>query len=395
MLKEQKVFRDPIHGYVHINNQLFWDLINCSEFQRLKRIHQLGATFQVYHTAEHTRFSHSLGVYEIIRRIVTEVDDVNKKLSEYEKITLMAAGLLHDIGHGPFSHLFESISEINHEKYTQKIILEDTNINKVLKNFDENLPQDIANLINHKHSNPLMIQLISSQLDADRMDYLLRDAYFTGTSYGDFDLERIIRTMRVANDKIVYKQSGIHTIEDYIMSRYHMYWQVYYHPISRTYEMMLRSWFKRLEELNFKKFTLLAPILEKKLSLQDYLRLDESVIFFYLNLSCYESDPILKDLGNKILNRNLFEYQDYQNQEQIDKIKKSLNDQNYDLKYYFNQDEASQKPYLPYEAANNSPIMILLENKEIKELSEVSEIVNAIALSGKNKKDQKIYYPRS
>lgn len=131
-MNERKVFRDSIHKNIVIEYQIIWDLINTSEFQRLRRIHQLGGTYMVFSTAEHSRFTHSMGVYEIVRRITNEVDDVRNCLSEREVLTVLCAGLLHDLGHGPFSHAFEDVFNTDHEKFTKRIILEDTNVNKVL-----------------------------------------------------------------------------------------------------------------------------------------------------------------------------------------------------------------------------------------------------------------------
>ena len=212
---ELKVMRDPVHGYIHVEYQVIWDCINAKEFQRLRRIHQLGGTYEVYHTAEHSRFAHSLGVYEVTRRMVEEVSGL-KELSEEDKVTVMCAALLHDLGHGPFSHAFESITPVAHEIYTQRVILEDTEIHQILLQVSDDFPEKVASIINYTHPNELLNQIISGQLDADRMDYLLRDAYFTGTSYGKFDLERILRTMRVRENRIVMKESGIHSVEDYI-----------------------------------------------------------------------------------------------------------------------------------------------------------------------------------
>ena len=131
-LNEVKVLRDPIHGYIHVDLKVIWDCINSREVQRLKRIRQLGGAFQIYHTAEHSRFTHSLGVYEIARRMVEEISDLRETLSEEEKITVMAAGLLHDLGHGPFSHAFESVTLAKHEEMTRRIILEDTEVHRAL-----------------------------------------------------------------------------------------------------------------------------------------------------------------------------------------------------------------------------------------------------------------------
>lgn len=161
MLKteETKVLRDPIHGYIHVDLKVVWDCINAKEMQRLRRIHQLGGDFQVYHTAEHSRFSHSLGVYEIVRRMVYEIDQLREVLSDYEKAVVMLAGLLHDIGHGPFSHAFEGISTYKHEEYTVKIIMENSEIHQILAACDARLPGDVASIIQYRHAKECMNQL--------------------------------------------------------------------------------------------------------------------------------------------------------------------------------------------------------------------------------------------
>ena len=216
-LNEVKVLRDPVHGYIHVELKVVWDVLNSAWFQRLRRIRQLGGAFVVYHCAEHTRFEHSLGVYEIVRRMVTEVPDLSRELNEKEKVTVMLAGMLHDIGHGPYSHAFEGITNTSHEVYTCRIIEENTEITKILENACPGLAKDVADVIRHESTNPILSQLISSQLDADRFDYLIRDAYFTGTKYGEFDMERILRTMRVENGRVVVKESGVYAVENYIM----------------------------------------------------------------------------------------------------------------------------------------------------------------------------------
>ena len=232
--EEEKVLRDPIHGYIHVDYQVIWDCINSRWFQRLRRIRQLGGACMVYHTADHTRFGHSLGVYEVVRRMVMEVPDIREALDERQKITVMLAGLLHDLGHGPFSHAFEAVTHSSHEDWTYRIIEEDAQLRGILEGCSKGLSHDVADVIRHRSKNALLPQLVSAQLDADRMDYLLRDAYFTGTAYGEFDLERVLRILRVSDGRIVIKESGIYAIENYIMARYHMYWQVYYHPTARS-----------------------------------------------------------------------------------------------------------------------------------------------------------------
>lgn len=330
MLKtnETKVLRDPIHGYIHVDLQVIWDCINAKEMQRLRRIHQLGGDFQVYHTAEHSRFSHSLGVYEIVRRMVHEIDQLNEVLSDYEKAVAMLAGLLHDIGHGPFSHAFEGISSYKHEEYTVKIILEDSEIHQILQACDARLPEDVASIIQYRHPKECMNQLVSGQLDADRMDYLLRDAYFTGTSYGKFDLERILRTIRVKNGKIVVKASGIHSVEDYIMARYHMYWQVYLHPVARSYEALITLLFRRMKEVYalhpeyLSDVKMFYPFLcNEDAGIEALYRLDEAAALYGFSelVSC--KDEILRDISYRLLNRRLFEYVTLKQPEDLERIR--------------------------------------------------------------------------
>lgn len=200
-LEEEKVFKDPVHRYVHVRDQVIWDLVGTREFQRLRRIRQLGTTFLVFHGAEHSRFSHSLGVYEIVRRIVDDIFVGRPDWDESERLLVLCAALLHDLGHGPFSHAFENVFELDHEDYTRQILLGDTEVNAILKKVADDFPEKVSQVIEKTYPNKQVISLISSQIDADRMDYLQRDAYFTGVSYGHFDMERILRVMRPRKTK--------------------------------------------------------------------------------------------------------------------------------------------------------------------------------------------------
>lgn len=397
---ETKVMRDPIHGYIHVDLQVIWDCINAREMQRLRRIHQLGGDFQVYHTAEHSRFSHSLGVYEIVRRMVYEIPQLNQELSDYEKATVMLAGLLHDIGHGPFSHAFEGISIYKHEEYTVKIIMEDTEIHQILVACHPDLARDVARIIQYTHPKECMNQLVSGQLDADRMDYLLRDAYFTGTSYGKFDLERILRTIRVINGKIVVKESGIHSVEDYIMARYHMYWQVYLHPVARSYEALLSLIFHRMKVLYKQQPDLVAevtmfhPFLSEEADIHDLHRLDEPAALYGFSLLLDNKDTVLSDLAYRLLNRKLFEYKTPHSEGDIDEIKNQVTALGYDPEYYVFSDVVSQKPYSPYTSSESGHnIWVLSEEGRVKELSDASDIVRALTRADL-KEESKIYYPK-
>lgn len=398
---EPKVLRDPIHGYIHVEDQVIWDCINAKEMQRLRRIHQLGGDFQIYHTAEHSRFSHSLGVYEIVRRMVHEILELSQQLSDYEKIAVMLAGLLHDIGHGPFSHAFEAVSQRKHEEFTQKIITEASEIHAILQAAHPHLSQDVADIISGRHQNDLLNQMISGQLDADRMDYLLRDAYFTGTSYGHFDLERIIRTMRIVDQKLTVKESGIHSVEDYIMARYHMYWQVYLHPVARSYEGLITMLFRRMRDLycvqreTLAAVTMFHPFLANgEASIDDLFCLDEAAAYYGFSLLRNHEDTILRDLTRRVLDRDLFEYRTLTSEKDIEIIRAGLRKLQLDERYYIFTDKAAEKLYSPYSRKDSGHnIWILCEDRQVRELSEVSDMVHAVCGSP-TKEERKVYFPK-
>ena len=400
-LDETKVLKDPVHSYIHIHYEVIWNCLDSKEFQRLRRIRQLGGDFQVYPTAEHSRFSHSLGVYEIVRRMVTEVKTLCAELTEYEKVCVMLAGLLHDVGHGPFSHAFEHVTNHSHEEYTAKIILGDTELNSILRAVSKKMPEDIVSIIQHTHENDILNQIVSGQLDADRMDYLLRDSYFTATSYGQFDLERILRTMRVrkiseGRKVIVVKHTGIHSVEDYIMARYQMYWQVYYHPVARSYEAVFIQLFNRLKDIfkdnkdYFEDMKVLIPFLEKaEVSEEEYFRLDENSLLYCCALIQDKDDVIAADLAKRLQNRKLFEYVDY-NEENLGQIQNMLRDNGYDEQYYLRIENIEASVYSPYKGRK---ILIEKLDGQIVALEKASTIVESIT-KGQTKKEGTIFFPR-
>lgn len=403
-LGEEKVFKDPVHRYVHVRDQVIWDLVGTREFQRLRRIKQLGTTYLVFHGAEHSRFNHSLGVYELVRRIVDDIFDGRPDWPKEERLLVLCAALLHDLGHGPFSHAFENVFNLDHEEFTRKILLGDTEVNKVLKQVAPDFPEKVAQVIGKTYPNKLVISLISSQIDADRMDYLLRDAYYTGVSYGQFDMERILRVMRPRKNQVVIKASGMHAVEDYIMSRYQMYLQVYFHPVSRSAEVILNNILKRAKHLHAEgyKFTHepshFNGFFENKITLENYLALDESILLTYFQFWMKEKDPILSDLSYRFVNRKLFKYIDLDpgvELEKYQKLQELFKEAGIAPEYYLVHDSTADLPYdfyRPGEEEVRVPIFLEMKNGELHELSRESIIVDSI--SGRIKRDHKVYFPR-
>jgi HD superfamily phosphohydrolases len=401
-LNEEKVFKDPVHRYIHVRDRLIWDLIGTPEFQRLRRIRQLGTTFLTFHGAEHSRFGHSLGVYEIARRVIG-IFRSRGDWDDNETMPALCAALLHDVGHGPFSHSFEKVFGTDHEQFTQEIILGDTEINRLLSSVSPDFPKKVADVIGKTYENRLVVSLISSQIDADRMDYLLRDAFFTGVSYGHFDMERIWRVMRPHGDQIVFKFSGMHAVEDYIMSRYQMYWQVYFHPVTRSAEVILTQILHRANRLYRSGFRFkhmpgsLTSLFEGQISLADYLRLDESVFIYYFQVWQDEDDEILCDLCSRFINRRLFKYvQLSKDQLNADvELTELFRKAGIDPDYYLEVDSSSDCPYdfyRPGEEEERLPIQLQMPDGSLHELSQESDVVRAI--TGKRRTDHKLYYPK-
>lgn len=399
-LAEEKVFKDPIHRYIHVKDQLIWDLVKTREFQRLRRIKQLGTLYLSFHTAEHSRFGHSLGVYEIVRRMIDETFEGRDAWNNEDRPLALCAALLHDLGHGPFSHSFEKIFNTDHEAFTQEIITGNTEVNEVLSRVSATFPQQVADVINKTHDNKLVISMISSQIDADRMDYLQRDAYFTGVSYGAFDMERILRLMRPSKDEVLIKESGMHAVENFIMSRYQMYWQIYFHPVSRGGEVLLNNCLKRAKQLynegyQFKKSPEdFIPFFEGTMTIQQYVDLDEAVVIYYLKKWVDEDDKILSDLSRRFINRDLFKYIPFDGSIiTISELQELFEAGGINPNYYFVSESFSDLPY-DYDrpGSNRKPIHLLRRDGSIREISNQSLVINSITVI--NREDYKLYYPK-
>lgn len=414
-LPMEKVFRDPIHDYVYVQDQVILDLINTKEFQRLRRIHQLGTTSFVFHGAEHTRFSHSLGCYEVARRIVESFarNYPSKTPSDGlwnndERLVTLCAALLHDIGHGAYSHTFEHIFNTDHEKFTTRIITDpQTEVNQVLRRISPDFPTKVASVISHDYPNPQVVQLISSQIDADRMDYLLRDSYYTGTNYGNFDLTRILRVMRPYEHGIAFQMSGIHAVEDFIVSRFQMYVQVYFHSVSRSMEVILGHLLKLANQLyqseranhrqrNFQPHYLM-PFFDENFKLDDYLKLDDGVLNTYFLQWVDDEDPILSDLAHRFLDRVPLKSARITDQTRslLPELKQLVAEAGFDSEYYTAENDSYDLPYDAYDPTSKKPrtqIELMQSDGSLVELSTVSDLVRAI--SGKVSRDERFFFPK-
>jgi HD superfamily phosphohydrolase len=316
-----KIFRDPLYNYVGIDlprDRWLLDLLDCPEVQRLRRIHQLGVSYLTYPGADHNRLAHSLGVLHLMQQALAHL----KSIRDDEQVNRarappLAAALVHDVGHGPFSHLFEPCLGINHEDWSLQVILsEGTQVNKVLRGVDRSLPQVVADLVNtqnHDHS-AWMKYLLSSQLDVDRLDYLRRDSLFTGAGYGHFDWFRILNSFELhdeeGNRELVWAEKSMLAIEEYIFARHYMYQNVYLHKTTRGFEKLIEAMWRRARALlqEGKDVGLVATIKDfwaaEKPGIEQYLALEEFTVLQQIQQWTASTDRPLSDLARRFLNRN-------------------------------------------------------------------------------------------
>ena len=344
--RKNKLFNDPIYGFISIETELILQLINHPYFQRLRRISQMGLSSLVYPGANHTRFEHALGSMHVMQKAIDVLILKGIKINPKEREAMQIAALLHDIGHGPFSHATEKtlLKGIHHETISLKII------RLLNKSFDGKL--DLAEQIFiGNHPRKFMHELISGQIDVDRLDYLKRDSFYTGVTEGNINTDRIIATMNVREENLVFETKGIYSLEKFLLARRLMYWQVYLHKTSLAAEMILLKIIQRFQSLikqrkgNLNKNNMLFPFLKMNPSetikdkvLIHYLSMDDSDIIQLLKSLENHNDSVLSLLSSQLLNRNLPKIKIRENaftKEELNKMKCKLKSDDYDISDYF------------------------------------------------------------
>ena len=399
----ERIYRDSVHNIVRVDTadrvgSLIARLIDTSEFQRLRRIRQLGLAHFAYQAAEHSRFTHSLGAYHLATRILDRLS-TKYSIADEDRTAVRVAALVHDVGHGPFSHVVESILGFHHEAFSVEAVLSsETEIGQTISKFSPTLAAQIADIIRGQFRPVALGQLVSSELDVDRMDYLLRDSLMTGVKYGVFDLEWVIKSLEIdeANDRLYVSAPGIYAVEDYLQARYYMYRQVYFHRTLRSAEAVLHSLLRRAlemfakgEQLWFATGTPIEKVLRgEKLSLSEHLSLDDSDVFFHIKQWCSADDKILADLSDRFLNRRLFkafdlDMPDNERDDFIRYVRACVAGHGFDPDHYVIEDNAGEVPYFFYAPRNSKPKdLIYVEDgfsrSSIREISEVSAAVRGL-----------------
>lgn len=369
----EKLLRDPVHDLIVFDlddpgERLLLDLIDCPEFQRLRRIRQIGFAFTAFHGAEHSRFTHSIGVVHLARRMLDRLSR-EQDVAPLARAAVLCAALLHDLGHGPFSHVVEKFFGERHEAWTRRIVLDQgTQIHRALAAFHHRLPDEVVRVLDGAMAPAWLNFLVSSQLDADRFDYLLRDSLMTGVKYGVFDLERLLLMLRISEsgDRVYVAAKGLLPVEKYLQSRYQMYRQVYFHKTVTAAEAMMMAALDRAGALLEKTAACpgvvpdspLDAILRKQrhLSVAEYLAFDDTAMYAALNAWAACNDSVLRDLAGGLLERRLFKSIEIANYEEHDMVvrqrieaaEEAVRAAGLDPRYYLLYGKSADVAYRPY-----------------------------------------------
>ncbi len=399
---KRKIINDPVFGFINIPNDFLYDIIQHPYFQRLNRIKQLGLSSFVYPGAQHTRLQHSLGAMHLMGEAITQLRQEGHDITHVEAEAVCAGILLHDIGHGPFSHTLEHslVNGVSHEDISLWMM------QKINKELDGRLKTTLDIFTNNYHKK-FLHQLVSSQLDMDRLDYLSRDSFYSGVSEGIIGAARIIKMLNIHNDQLVVEAKGIYSIEKFLVARRLMYWQVYLHKTSVAAEKMLMNILKRAKELASKNIDLFSsPALHYFLynevnkqhfitseeALHHFAMLDDSDIVCAIKVWSTHPDIVLSTLCKAFTNRKLFKVEVRTEPIEATKHKLQLNQYiNYfnisinDAAYFMGEEIVTTDTYSP----KDDIINILYKDGTVKDISEASDMLNIAVLT---KKVEKYYY---
>ena len=394
-MNEHKIINDPVFGFIKIKRGLLYDIVQHPLFQRLNRINQLGLASVVYPGARHTRFQHSLGAFYLMTEAVKSLSEKGVYIFDSEAEAVLAAILMHDIGHGPFSHVLENtlIHGVSHEDISLMMMEQ---INRDLKG---QLALAIS-IFKDEYPNKIFHQLISSQLDMDRLDYLRRDSFYTGVTEGNIGSARIIKMLNVKDDRLVVEAKGIYSIENYLTTRRLMYWQVYLHKTAVGYEKVLVNALTRARDLMRQGRDIFAsPALayflredvtfDNSQALANYAELDDSDIWSALKAWKHEDDIILSTLATDMLDRHLFKVEvteERPDEEHLDEIRHAIARHMDigidDTRYMMTLTEIGKDMYNP----EDDSIGILYKDGTVRDIADASEILNVQLLSKKIRK---------
>lgn len=391
-MKDHKIVNDPVHGFINVDDKLLLDVLNHPWMQRLRRIRQLGMTNLVYPGAQHTRFSHALGAMHLMQMAIQTLQSKGIDITEEEGRANMAAMLLHDIGHGPFSHVLESsiVEGVSHEEVSFLL----------MKGMNEQLGGRLTPTLDvfSGKCKPFLHQLISSQLDTDRMDYLKRDSFFSGVTEGNIANERIIKMLNIANGELVVEAKGIYSVEKFLIARRLMYWQVYMHKTVVAAERMLIKILSRAKYLAMRGEDIFASpalkfFLYNKISAQDFANeepirlftlLDDNDIMTAIKVWMSSEDKVLSRLSTSFINRELFHielsrqpFAPHRLQMVREAINKKMDIPLEEIDYYMLSGQLSSKTY----TVGNDRINIMFSPTYICDISEASDIFNIQALA--------------
>lgn len=395
-MNKRKIINDPVHGFITIPYEIVFDLIEHPWFQRLRRIHQLGLSHLVYPGALHTRFNHALGAMHLMGKAIHVLRSKGQEITEQEAEAATIAILLHDIGHGPFSHALEKtiLTNVHHEEVSIRFM------ERLNAQFNGRLSLAIEIFTGNYHKQ-FLHQLVSSQLDVDRLDYLTRDSYFTGVHEGVIGYDRLIEMMDVANDQLVIEHKGIYSVEKFIISRRVMYWQVYLHKTVISAEQMLIKTLKRARYLAKSgqqlfatpalQFFLYRDVASREFEeqpdiLEIYARLDDIDVYTALKEWQHSDDKVLSYLSRSIINRDLFRIEldsepisAQRITEVTDRVRNAfhINDA-FDLQYFVFNDVTTNSAY----NLDANTINIKFRNGRLLDVASASDNLNLAALAG-------------